>query len=499
VTQAKGDRCYEVDFSSLKSVEDLRYLIARSGQRVGGIINLMGLIQPLNEHHRDNPFIASRPQTTSEETETDCTARNENLEDAKSLFLLLKVFEEDLKQSAQTGGGWIVNFTSMDGQFGLKKKNSFPVGQAGSIGLVKSTAREWPQIKTKCIDIDPHADPNNLMNSIRQELMTFDDLTEVGLDGKNRWKIDLLEDHRDPTAGSPITFDSESVILVTGGGYGVVSTVVKELALRYQPRIIIVGRSPSPGEEPRETRELGDPQELRQFLIKKMKEGDPSVSLTTIDQRLQRLLKAREIRNTLTFIETQGSLVEYHSLDIRNDEDFEKLIESIYERFGRIDGVIHGAGIIADKLLKDKTPELFSMVFDTKVKPGMTLAKKLRPEGLKFLSFFSSTSARFGNIGQTDYSAANEILNKLANRLDTQWEGRVVSINWGPWDSGMVSGGLRRLFSERGIRLIPETEGVKMFFDELSRSAEAKSEVVITRSLQQIKTSAYTTSAKGVR
>ncbi|MFC1813833.1 hypothetical protein ACFL03_14200, partial [Thermodesulfobacteriota bacterium] len=81
----------------------------------------------------------------------------------------------------------------------------------------------------------------------------------------------------------------------------------------------------------------------------------------------------------------------------------------------------------------------------------------------------------------------------------SQWGGRVISINWGPWDSGMVSDGHRKLFSEKGIQLIPETEGVKVFFDELSRSTEAESEVVITRSLQQISTSSYPTSVKGVR
>jgi hypothetical protein len=117
----------------------------------------------------------------------------------------------------------------------------------------------------------------------------------------------------------------------------------------------------------------------------------------------------------------------------------------------------------------------------------MVLAKKLRHEGLKFLIFFSSVVARFGNVGQTDYSAANEVLNKLADRLDSQWQDvQVTSINWGPWDAGMMPAGLRKLASEKGINPIPADEGVKMFFDELSRNGRGESEVVITSSLEQI-------------
>ena len=94
----------------------------------------------------------------------------------------------------------------------------------------------------------------------------------------------------------------------------------------------------------------------------------------------------------------------------------------------------------------------------------MALARKLRPESLKFLVFFSSVSGRFGNIGQADYSAANEYLNKLAQHLDRSWPGRVVAINWGPWDAGMVSDQLREMYrKQRDIDLIPPAEGVRIF------------------------------------
>ena len=57
------------------------------------------------------------------------------------------------------------------------------------------------------------------------------------------------------------------------------------------------------------------------------------------------------------------------------------LIDDVYRTHGRLDGVIHGAGIIEDKLVEEKTPESFDRVFDTKVRSAFLLSRLLRPEG----------------------------------------------------------------------------------------------------------------------
>jgi hypothetical protein len=70
--------------------------------------------------------------------------------------------------------------------------------------------------------------------------------------------------------------------------------------------------------------------------------------------------------------------------------------------------------------------------------------------------------------------------------LDAQWPGRVVAINWGPWDAGMISDELRRLYAARGISLIPLAEGARMFVDELKRRKDSQPEVLISCSLRAI-------------
>ena len=155
------------------------------------------------------------------------------------------------------------------------------------------------------------------------------------------------------------------------------------------------------------------------------------------------------------------------------------MIEEIYQRYGRIDGVIHGAGVVEDRKLRDKTSDSVARVFNTKVIAARVLAESLRSETLRFLVFFSSAAAKFGNAGQSDYAAANECLNRLAQQLDRQWPGRVMAINWGPWDRGMVTEAVANLFRKFNFGLIPGAAGVEACLAELDGAGAHAAEVII--------------------
>jgi hypothetical protein len=86
----------------------------------------------------------------------------------------------------------------------------------------------------------------------------------------------------------------------------------------------------------------------------------------------------------------------------------------------------------------------------------------------------------FGNRGQADYAAANEVLNKMAVYLDGRWPGRVVAINWGPWAKlGMVSPELEREFARRGVAVIAPEEGRRRFAEELRYGRKGDAVVVV--------------------
>jgi NAD(P)-dependent dehydrogenase (short-subunit alcohol dehydrogenase family) len=457
---------YEADLSSPEALRELhRLLVGTDGTRVGGLLNALGLCQPFCGPDGADPDAA--------------------LHIAAWTFHLVKEFADDLQASAAEGGGWFVNLTALGGQFGLDGHSVASVAAAGTLGITKTLQREYPRLRVRGIDIDPDLPVDLLSARLLQELLeATDDAVEIGLTREGRWHPSLKQA---PLRRElpPLSLPEGAVILVTGGAHGVTADVARSLAECAGTRLILVGRSPLPQPEAPRSRGL-DAAALRKMLLEDARRRGEAVRPAEIERTVRHILKDRQIQANLDALQAAGATVEYHAIDVRDTKQFGRLLDDLYERFGRIDGVIHGAGVIDDKRIADKTPASFADVFRTKVDSAYTLARKLRPEGLKFLVFFGSVSGRFGNVGQVDYSAANEVLNKLADQLARCWPARVVCINWGPWDGGMVSPELRTLYEAKGIELIPVEEGVRALQNELRLPDHRNAEVVISCSVEQM-------------
>jgi hypothetical protein len=121
-------------------------------------------------------------------------------------------------------------------------------------------------------------------------------------------------------------------------------------------------------------------------------------------------------------------------------------------------------------------------VFLTKVAGLRHLLKALDLSELRALALFSSSTARFGRSGQSDYAMANEVLNKTARLLSRRLAGcRVAAFDWGPWDGGMVNEPLKKLFASEGVGVIGLAEGGKFLVRELSADGRAVEVVVVAR------------------
>ncbi len=402
--------------------------------------------------------------------------------ETRSLFLLAKALQQDLEATAEAGGAALIAASGMGGVFASGPSSdsaSFFPGQGAIAGLLKTLARECTAVRVKAVDLDPQEGSDALAGYLLAELEADDDRAEIGYgDGRRVVLEPVLSPLLD---GAELAIEADWVLLVTGGARGITADVALELAERYQPTLVLVGRTPLPApEEAPDTAGFTEPRDLKAALIERLRSQGQPVAPAQVEVAYQRLLKEREMRRNMAALKQAGAKVHYHSVDVRDEQAFGALIDEIYQSFGRLDGVVHGAGIIEDKLVKDKTVDSFDRVFSTKAESAFILSRRLRPESLRFLIFFSSVAGRFGNRGQADYTAANEVLNKLAVYLDHRWPARVVSINWGPWEKrGMVSPELRRQFESRGIELIPPATGRRMFDRELRYGRKNDAEVVI--------------------
>lgn len=410
-------------------------------------------------------------------------------------FALAKHLESDLKgQSTVEHRAAVINITYLGGKFATDANQQIALEnltqQAATVGFSKTLAKEWPSIHVKTIDFAIDATANVVTENVLRELYAADDTVEICYVDGARCGLDVIPAQfaTAPKANLP-TLSPSSVVLVTGGARGITAEIVLDLARKYRPTFVIVGRSPRPSEqEDSSTASLSSAKDIKAALIERERSRGNSVNIRDIEKAFQSLLKEREIRKTLAELQACGSKVKYYAVDVADQVAFANFIDTLYET-ADVDGVIHGAGIIEDALIKDKTAESFDRVFRTKVDSALTLANKLRFDTLKFLFLFSSVVGRTGNAGQGDYVAANEALNKLAVALAPRAKGRVASLMWGPWQAGMAPPELEEVFAQHGWSMIQPQDGRLCFHEELLLDVPAQSEVLLVGKLATIDSS----------
>ena len=230
--------------------------------------------------------------------------------------------------------------------------------------------------------------------------------------------------------------------MISGGARGITALVAAELARTWRPTLLMVGTTPLPDEQ-RVGRHAGmsGEAEIKAALHARLRhEGQPA-SPAQIESAYQSLRRAREVRENLEMLRQAGSTVAYAQADVRDPAALARVLDRLacpLRRARRPDprrrpdqGQAHppeNRRIVRprarDQALRGPQPD-----------PARPPANSL-----KFTVLFSSIAGRFGNVGQSDYAAANEILNKLAHWLDRRSAGRVLSVIWGPWSGvGMVS------------------------------------------------------------
>ena len=360
-----------------------------------------------------------------------------------------------------------------DGHFGLGTIDpiscAIDPACAALSGLAKCAAREWTSMDVRSIDLSPEFhDPRQAVDELVIELLEGQGI-EVGLTPELRIEIGL--ESLPTTTPSRALTSKGALVVVTGGARGVTAACVDELARRYQPSLLLLGRTPAPGSEPGWAAAVADDQ-LESQLFGNSPAG---VTPALIREQALEIRKVRELARHLDELRSLGCEVEYRSLDVRNRKELTRCIDEARASHGPVRGIIHGAGVLADRWICDKSDQQFELVWTTKVDPARHLLSICEDDDLDFISFFSSTTARLGRKGQSDYAAANEVLNRMATIESVRrTHCQVASLGWGPWDGGMVHEGLRSVFHEEGIELIPLSQGARIFIEKMESMGPAQ-------------------------
>jgi NAD(P)-dependent dehydrogenase (short-subunit alcohol dehydrogenase family) len=333
------------------------------------------------------------------------------------------------------------------------------------------------------VDLATGDSPELLADRLATEVFVGDGWAEVGYDRGRRIRLRTVESPLRRASGV-IELMPGDPVLISGGARGITALVAAELARTWRPTLLIVGTTPPPIEgEPPETAGLGGEAPIKAALYARLsREGRPA-GPAAIESTYQALRRAREVRENLAILRQTGAVVEYAQADVRDPQALAGVLDGWRNRHGEPVGLIHGAGLIQDKLIHAKTLDSFDRVLGTKLEGALNLLRLVCPDALRFTALFSSIAGRFGNVGQSDYAAANEILNKLGQWLDRRWPGRVVSVIWGPWSGvGMVSQ-LESHLGRRGLGMIAPEAGPGLLIDELRYGRKGDVEVIYTGGL----------------
>ncbi|MDX3116770.1 SDR family oxidoreductase [Streptomyces scabiei] len=368
---------------------------------------------------------------------------------------------------------------------------------AGLRGLFRTVAHEYPQTVARVVEL-ADVSPSAVADAVVAEAVAPDRTPVVLRTAAGRHGFELvaaplgaLGDTGAGPAGegaaeaAALGLDRDSVVLLAGGARGITAQFAAALARAARCRLELLGRTPAPdGPEAADTASARTPAALRAVLAAR-----GGLRPAEINRAAELLLAQREIAATLAELTALGARARYRSVDFREPDAVSQAVKEIHAEHGRLDGVVHAAGVIEDRLIAEKSAESFQRVYGTKAAGAHALLTALEelPTAPAFTVLFGSVSAVVGNRGQVDYAAANDALETLGAAFAARTGRRAVTVHWGPWapsaeHAGMVGAELAREYARRGIRLIDPEEGTAALLRELAWGEESATAVVYTAS-----------------
>ena len=306
-----------------------------------------------------------------------------------------------LEQIASQDGACFCAVTFLDGAFGFYNRSIEEPTQAAMAGLIKTAAIEWPSVRCLALDIDPNwKQVSDIADAISNELVysQIDSGVEIGLSATRRVQLQLMTSPL--TQSSPINLSADDVVVVTGGARGVTAVAAQALVNKTGCKLALLGRTHAEQNEPPWLVALTDPGKMKHAILTHHFAGQTPTP-RQVESAYQNFLSIRQIKATLKQLSRKSSAVRYYSVDVRDPQKIKKTLELIRQEQGAIKALIHGAGVLADRLIAEKQLEQFQKVYDTKVKGLNGLLDATCNDKLRYLILFSSVSARMGNAGQS--------------------------------------------------------------------------------------------------
>jgi acyl transferase domain-containing protein/7-keto-8-aminopelargonate synthetase-like enzyme/NAD(P)-dependent dehydrogenase (short-subunit alcohol dehydrogenase family) len=328
-----------------------------------------------------------------------------------------------------------VTVSALGGGFGLGGVSREALGQVGALGFTKALSAEWPDAVVKAIDVDGSLGAEVVAQHVVDELVSGDRTVEVAFGKAGRNAVAL----KPVTAKAASSLNASSVVVITGGAKGLGFKFAKGLAKAHGLSIALTGRS----------------------------------------------AMNEELSKAVAQVKAAGAkAVSYHPMNVRDAASVKTAIDAIRAQHGKIDALVHNAGLLADALVEKKEVGQLDSVLETKVGGALALLDATKTDAVSLLVLIGSWAGRFGNAAQTDYSAANEMMARLVGE---QRPGlRTVAIDFPPFEDSEMAKKIpafkKAELKAEGVTFLGDDEGVAAFLAEVNGGV---GEVLIGRAVPE--------------
>ncbi|WP_404302082.1 SDR family NAD(P)-dependent oxidoreductase [Paenibacillus sp. DP01] len=307
---------------------------------------------------------------------------------------------------------------------------------SGLYGLLQTAQLENPTLVGQLIEVDMEEDAAGIINILQENSRNFMS-SHIRYQWGRRYAAAWTE-IKSSQEVNRIPWKDKGVYLITGGTGSLGLILAEEMARQAKDvALILVGRS-----------------------------------------MLRGHIKAR-----IEEIEALGARVVFRQADVDDNRAVEDLVRDIREEFGKLDGIIHGAGVTSDNFMIKKTEEELQKVLAPKVTGLTNLDQACKDIPLDFFILFSSVAGSLGNIGQADYAAANAFMDAYARYRNTLVEqkqryGQTLSINWPLWKEGgmRIDSETEQIMEEMGMFAMGTDTGMRALYQSL---ASGKDQVMV--------------------
>ncbi|MBU1170034.1 MAG: SDR family NAD(P)-dependent oxidoreductase, partial [Proteobacteria bacterium] len=388
-----------------------------------------------------------------------------------SFFTMIKALKPQLDQDGSLIAS--LSFNSVVFPYETGFKGVIHPEFAGMAGLLKTVNKEYSKTRVRIIDFAEDK-PRNKVNEIStlfiKDLCSKDKRVEKGYKNSVPWSLTMQET---PLVKDTSFMHDGDTVLVTGGAMGITYEILKQTAQTHKINLIIMGRSTIHDLDPSYLL----PGVTGSLIMSQVKARMKNAKPLDIKKAVDRIMRTREAVLNIKRLEGQGIKVFYENGDVANYA----AVEQVVKKYPSITGVIHAAGLEESQFIEKKELASFKRVIDVKVTGLHNLIKAMINRDYRYFITFSSVTARFGNEGQADYTAANDMIGKMLMKEKINHPNRHYKVYaWTAWSgAGMAENDtVKKVLESRGITFLPLDEGIDFFVSDLENTQDL--EVVIT-------------------